>query len=187
MKTTTKFNFQNLPNKFKHFNKFKKHFIPKTLIHTLKKLNKIYNSILHNQKFQNEYTNLLHNYIKHPTPLYHTKNLNTELEKTQIFLKKKNLAHTNTHKINNTLKQNLLTQQINKKHIITKTNTNQHKITTTTIYSILKQKYIIYIKKKNINHQTLNIFQIKLLNTTIKPINSKNHTLKNTINKTIHN
>ena len=185
MKSTTKFSFQDLPDEFGRFGEFGGRFVPETLMHALEELDRVYTSISHNREFQNEYAQLLRDYVGRPTPLYHAKNLSTELGGAQIFLKREDLAHTGAHKINNALGQGLLAQQMGKKRIIAETGAGQHGVATATVCSMLNQECVVYMGEEDISRQALNVSRMKLLGATVEPVSSGSRTLKDAINETI--
>jgi len=171
------------PDKTGHFGKFGGQFAPETLMHALEELNSFYMAIKNTKEFKNSLSKLLKTYVGRPTPIYFAYNLTKQLGGAKIYLKREDLSHTGSHKINNALGQGLLTQQMGKARIIAETGAGQHGVATATVASILKQNCVIYMGEEDIKRQALNVFRMKLLGAEVVPVSSGSKTLKDAINE----
>src|SRR6188768_3640805 len=144
---TIKTSYQQ-PNEFGYYGKFGGAYIPEMLHRNVEELKTRYLEIINEASFQKEFHELLRDYAGRPTPLYYAKRLSDKY-RTTIFLKREDLCHTSAHKINNTIRQILLTLRLGKKRIIAETGARQHGVATATIYALKNVKYIVYIGEKD--------------------------------------
>jgi tryptophan synthase beta chain len=128
---------------------------------------------------------LLRDYAGRPTPLYFARNLTSRLKGARIYLKREDLAHTGSHKINNTLGQALLAQKMGKKRVIAETGAGQHGVATATAAALLGLQCVVYMGEEDIQRQSLNVFRMKLLGAEVIPVTSGSRTLKDAINEAI--
>ena len=135
--------------------------------------------------FQATFRLYLRNSVGRPTPLYFAERLSEDLGGARIYLKREDLAHTGAHKINNALGQVLLAKQMGKKRIIAETGAGQHGVATATAAALLGLECEVYMGTEDIERQKLNVFRMKLLGTTVVPVNSGTKTLKDAINEAL--
>ena len=127
-------------------------FIPEMLYPNVKELQENYLKIIHEKSFQNEFAQLLREYVGRPTPLFFLFRL-SEKYNTNIFLKREDLCHTGAHKINNTIGQILLAQKLGKKRIIAETGAGQHGVATATVCALKGLECIVYMGQKDMERQ----------------------------------
>jgi len=175
-----------LPDSNGHFGNFGGKFVPETLMPALEELERAYREAKKDKKgFQQELKLLLSKYAGRPTPLYFASRLSHYLGGAKIYLKREDLAHTGSHKINNTLGQALLARRMRKKRIIAETGAGQHGVATATASSLLGFPCDIYMGEEDIKRQRLNVFRMRLLGARVIPVKSGSKTLKDAINETI--
>ena len=160
-------------------------YVPETVIPALEELEEAYASITDDAEFQSELNDLLDHYVGRPTPIYHAARLSAEIGGAQIYLKREDLAHTGAHKINNALGQALLAKRLGRSRIIAETGAGQHGVATAAACAMLGLECIVYMGEVDLHRQTLNVFRMKLLGTTVVPVLSGSRTLKDAINETI--
>jgi len=173
------------PDKKGHFGIFGGRYVPETLMTPLEELERVYLSTKKDPLFKNELNSYLRSYAGRPTPLYFAKRLTEELKGPRIYLKREDLTHTGSHKINNTLGQAMLAVKMGKKRIIAETGAGQHGVATATAASLLGLKCTVYMGEEDIQRQSLNVFRMKLLGAEVIPVSSGTKTLKDAINEAI--
>jgi tryptophan synthase beta chain len=173
------------PDKSGHFGIFGGKYVPETLFSALDELEKAYLSERRDTLFQRELNFYLKNYAGRPTPLYFAKRLTEELKGAKIYLKREDLAHTGSHKINNTLGQALLAKKMGKKRVIAETGAGQHGVATATAAALLGLTCAVYMGEEDIQRQSLNVFRMKLLGAEVISVSSGSRTMKDAINEAI--
>ncbi|MEO9210747.1 MAG: pyridoxal-phosphate dependent enzyme, partial [Ginsengibacter sp.] len=159
-------------------------FVPEMLYANVKYLQDNYLKIINELSFQNDFQNLLKDYVGRPTPLYLAKRL-SEKYNAQIYLKREDLCHTGAHKINNTIGQIILAERLGKKRIIAETGAGQHGVATATVCALKGLECIVYMGEKDIERQAPNVARMKMLGATIIPALSGSKTLKDATNEAI--
>ena len=159
-------------------------YIPEVLYKCTEELRKAYADILESREFQEEYRQLLKDYVGRPSPLYEAKRLSKKYG-AQIFLKREDLNHTGAHKINNALGQVLLAQRMGKTRIIAETGAGQHGVATATACALLNMPCCVYMGKTDIERQMPNVERMKMLGAEVKPVTCGNMTLKDAVNDAI--
>ncbi|MFI5141495.1 MAG: tryptophan synthase subunit beta [Bacteroidia bacterium] len=159
-------------------------FIPELLHENVKEIQENYLKIIYEEEFQKEFTNLLHDYVGRPTPLYHAKRL-SEKYKTNIYLKREDLNHTGAHKINNTIGQILLAKRLGKTRIIAETGAGQHGVATATVCALMNLECVVYMGEVDIKRQSPNVARMKLLGAKVVPATCGSKTLKDATNEAI--
>ena len=159
-------------------------FVPEMLFSNLDELEKNYNKIISDKDFQNDYNNLLKDYVGRPTPLYLAERI-SEKYQCKIYLKREDLCHTGAHKINNTIGQILLAKKLGKKRIIAETGAGQHGVATATVCALAGIECIIYMGAVDIKRQAPNVARMKMLGATIVAAESGSKTLKDATNEAI--
>ncbi len=132
-----------------------------------------------------EFNLLSRDYSGRPTPLYPAEKLTRHCGGARIFLKREDLAHTGSHKINNALGQGLLARRIGKKRIIAETGAGQHGVATAAVCAMLGLECIIYMGEEDMRRQSLNVFRMKLMDAEVRSVSSGSRTLKDAINEAI--
>jgi tryptophan synthase beta chain len=172
------------PNVQGYYGKFGGAFIPEMLHPNVEELRSKYLDIIYDPAFQKEYKGLLHDYVGRPSPLYYAKRL-SEQYGTQIYLKREDLCHTGSHKLNNALGQILLAERLGKKRIIAETGAGQHGVATATVCALKGVECIVYMGEKDIERQAPNVARMKMLGATVIPATSGSKTLKDATNEAI--
>lgn len=165
------------------FGEFGGKFVPEVLIHPLKELEEAYEYYRRDKKFQEELNYYLKDYAGRPTPLYLAERLTESWKGARVYLKREDLNHTGSHKINNTLGQALLAKKMGKKRIIAETGAGQHGVATATVASLLGLECEVYMGAKDVERQKLNAFRMKILGAEVIPVYSGSQTLKDAINE----
>lgn len=171
------------PDEHGHFGKYGGMFIAETLVPLILDLQKAYQSIQKDPRFQNELTYYLKNYVGRPSPLWFAKQLTNLANGAKIYLKREDLNHTGAHKINNVMGQILLARRMGKTRIIAETGAGQHGVATATVCALFNMECVIYMGKLDIERQKPNVFRMELLGAKIIPVTAGNATLKDAINE----
>ncbi|MCS6796643.1 MAG: tryptophan synthase subunit beta [Raineya sp.] len=175
---------QKNPTKQGYYGNFGGAYIPEMLYPNVAELESVYLSVIYSESFQKEFWDLLRNYVGRPSPLYFAKRL-SEKYNTQIFLKREDLNHTGSHKINNTIGQILLAKHLGKKRIIAETGAGQHGVATATVCALMGLECVVYMGEVDMERQKPNVERMKLLGATVKPATSGSKTLKDATNEAI--
>lgn len=172
-----------IPNEKGYFGSFGGKFVPETLIPALEELEFMYKKYRNNDKFQEELNYYLTNYVGRPTPLYYAQRLSEEIGGAKIYLKREDLNHTGSHKINNTIGQALLAKKMGKKRLIAETGAGQHGVATATAAAMLGLKCTVYMGATDVKRQHLNVFRMKILGAEVIEVNKGSQTLKDASNE----
>src|SRR6185436_11215825 len=170
------------PNEFGYYGKFGGAYIPEMLHRNVEELKKRYLEIMNETSFQKEFQQLLHDYAGRPTPLYHAQRLSRQYG-TTIYLKREDLCHTGSHKINNTIGQILLAKRLGKQKIIAETGAGQHGVATATVCALMGMECIVYMGKLDMERQRPNVERMRILGASVVPALSGNMTLKDATNE----
>ena len=157
-------------------------YIPEMLLYNIKELNDNYLKIINDQSFLKEFNELLKNYVGRPSPLYFSKNLSRKYS-AKIYLKREDLNHTGSHKINNTIGQILLAKRLKKSRIIAETGAGQHGVATATVCALMGLKCIVYMGATDIKRQSPNVARMKMLGAEVISVTSGSSTLKDATNE----
>lgn len=172
------------PDSQGYYGQFGGAYIPEMLHRNVEELRNQYKSITSSEDFRDEYHSLLHDYVGRPTPLYHAARLSAQFN-TNIYLKREDLCHTGSHKLNNALGQILLALRLGKKRIIAETGAGQHGVATATVCALKGIECIVYMGEKDIQRQAPNVARMKMLGATVIPATSGSKTLKDATNEAI--
>ncbi len=159
-------------------------YIPEMLIPNIENLRKNYLRILSSGSFQKEFNSLLCDYAGRPSPLYHAKRLSDQYG-CHIWLKREDLNHTGSHKINNAIGQILLAREMGKKRIIAETGAGQHGVATATVCALMGMECIVYMGETDIERQAPNVSRMKMLGAQVVPAVSGSRTLKDATNEAL--
>lgn len=157
-------------------------FVPEILLPNVEELAASYLPIIESNEFQKEYRDLLRNYVGRPTALTHAKRL-SELYGANIFLKREDLCHTGSHKLNNALGQILLAKRLGKTRIIAETGAGQHGVATATICALLDLPCYIFMGETDVQRQKPNVERMRMLGASVVPVTSGSKTLKDSMNE----
>lgn len=159
-------------------------FIPEMLYPNVEELRSQYVQIMQEPAFQEEFKQLLKDYVGRPTPLYYAKRF-SEKYGTKVYLKREDLCHTGAHKVNNTIGQILMAQRLGKTRIIAETGAGQHGVATATVCALMGLECIVYMGAVDIERQAPNVARMKMLGATVRPAMSGSRTLKDATNEAI--
>ena len=174
---------KTLPDKNGHFGIFGGRYAAETLMPALLELERAYCSIRRDKAFHDELNAYLHDYAGRETPLYEAKGLAEKLGGARIYLKREDLNHTGSHKINNTLGQALLARLMGKKKVIAETGAGQHGVATATVAALFGMECRIFMGEEDIRRQAPNVFRMKILGAEVVPVSSGTATLKDAMNE----
>jgi tryptophan synthase beta chain len=167
-----------------YYGEFGGAFIPEMMYPNIKELSEKYLSILDDPDFKKEYAALLRDYAGRPSPLFYAGRF-SELYKTRVYLKREDLNHTGSHKINNTIGQILIAKRLGKTRIIAETGAGQHGVATATVCALMGLKCVVYMGKLDVDRQEPNVMRMKMLGAEVIPVFSGNMTLKDATNEAI--
>lgn len=170
------------PNEKGYYGRYGGRFVPETLIPALDKIEQAYRQMSVDPEFQAELDYYLKNYVGRESPLYLCERLSRELG-ARIYLKREDLNHTGSHKINNTLGQALLAKRMGKERLIAETGAGQHGVATATAAAVLGIKCTVYMGARDMQRQRLNVFRMRMLGAEVKEVNKGSQTLKDATNE----
>lgn len=173
-----------LVNEEGYYGEFGGAYIPEILHRCVEELRTTYLQVLQSESFQQEFRQLLRDYVGRPSPLYLAKRL-SERYGCKIYLKREDLNHTGAHKINNTIGQILLARRMGKTRIIAETGAGQHGVATATVCALTGMECVVYMGKTDVERQHINVEKMKMLGATVVPVTSGNMTLKDATNEAI--
>lgn len=159
-------------------------YIPEMLYPNVKNLKEQYLTIINSESFRTEFDALMRDYVGRPSPLYFSQRLSDKYN-AQIYLKREDLNHTGSHKINNTIGQILLAKRLGKKRIIAETGAGQHGVATATVCARAGLECIVFMGEEDVKRQRPNVEKMEMLGATVIPAMSGNRTLKDATNEAI--
>lgn len=160
-------------------------YIPETLMNEIIKLEEAYEYYKNDPEFNQELDFLLKEYAGRPSLLYYAEKMTKDLGGAKIYLKREDLNHTGSHKINNVLGQVLLAKKMGKTRIIAETGAGQHGVATATAAALLDMECEIFMGKEDTDRQALNVYRMELLGAKVHPVVSGTQTLKDAVNETM--
>ena len=160
-------------------------YISETLMNEIIKLEKCYEAFQKDSEFMEELNALLKEYAGRPSLLYYAKKMTMDLGGAKIYLKREDLNHTGSHKINNVLGQVLMAKKMGKTRVIAETGAGQHGVATATAAALLGLECEIFMGKEDTDRQALNVYRMELLGATVHPVTSGTMTLKDAVNETM--
>jgi tryptophan synthase beta chain len=158
-------------------------YIPETLVAAVERLAVEYDKARRDPAFQAELDRLLKHYVGRPTPLWFARRLSEHFGRARVYLKREDLAHTGSHKINNTLGQCLLAVRMGKKRVIAETGAGQHGVATATAAAALGLACRVYMGSEDVRRQQLNVFRMKMLGAEVVEVSAGSATLKDATNE----
>lgn len=160
-------------------------YIPETLMNAVIKLEEAYNYYKNDPEFVAELNDLLNDYAGRPSRLYYAEKMTKDLGGAKIYLKREDLNHTGSHKINNVLGQVLLAKRMGKTRVIAETGAGQHGVATATAAALLGLECEVFMGKEDTDRQALNVFRMELLGAKVHAVTSGTQTLKDAVNETM--
>lgn len=167
-----------------YYGEFGGAYIPEILHRCVEELRLAYRRVIDSPDFQEEFAQLLRDYVGRPSPLYLARRL-SEQYGCKIYLKREDLNHTGAHKINNAIGQVLLARRMGKRRIIAETGAGQHGVATATVCALMNMECVVYMGKTDVERQHVNVEKMKMLGATVRPVTSGNMTLKDATNEAI--
>jgi tryptophan synthase beta chain len=172
-----------LPDARGHFGPYGGIFVAETLMPALEELNAAFEACRKDAAFIAEFENELRHYVGRPSPIYHARRLSEHLGGAQILLKREDLNHTGSHKVNNCIGQALLARRMGKPRVIAETGAGQHGVASATVAARYGFKCVVYMGTEDVVRQAANVYRMKLLGATVVPVESGSKTLKDALNE----
>ncbi len=160
-------------------------YIPETLMHAVIELEKAYEYYKNDPQFNKELQELFHEYTNRPSLLYYAEKMTKDLGGAKIYLKREDLNHTGSHKINNVLGQVLLAKKMGKKRVLAETGAGQHGVATATAAALMDMECTVYMGREDTERQALNVFRMELLGAKVVAVESGTKTLKDAVNEAL--
>ena len=170
-------------SKIGRFGEFGGQYIPETVMTAVHELEKAYDKYKDDPEFNKELQELYHNYAGRPSLLYYAEKMTKDLGGAKIYIKREDLNHTGSHKINNVLGQILLAKKMGKKRIIAETGAGQHGVATATVCALMGLECEVYMGETDMKRQSLNVYRMNLLGAKVTGVASGTATLKDAINE----
>jgi tryptophan synthase beta chain len=168
-----------------HFGPYGGRFLPEALIGAMDELSAEYEKARVDPEFTDEFARLLRDYAGRPSLLTEAPRFAKHAGGARVFLKREDLNHTGSHKINNVLGQALLTKRMGKKRVIAETGAGQHGVATATACALLDLDCVVYMGEVDTERQALNVARMKLLGAEVIPVKTGSRTLKDAINEAL--
>lgn len=172
-----------VPDELGHFGPFGGRFVPEALMAALDEIEDAFRKAQHDPSFHAELQDLLTNYTGRPSALTQAKRFSEYAGGATILLKREDLNHTGSHKINNVLGQALLTKRMGKTRVIAETGAGQHGVATATAAALMGLECVVYMGEEDTKRQALNVARMRLLGATVVPVTTGSKTLKDAINE----
>lgn len=160
-------------------------YIPETLMHAVIELEKAYEYYKNDPQFNKELQELFHEYANRPSLLYYAEKMTKDIGGAKIYLKREDLNHTGSHKINNVLGQVLLAKKMGKKRVLAETGAGQHGVATATAAALMDMECTVYMGREDTERQALNVFRMELLGAKVVAVDSGTKTLKDAVNEAL--
>src|SRR5947208_7582718 len=170
--------FRTGPDESGHFGLFGGRFVAETLMPLILDLEKAYAEAKADPQFRVEMEGYLKHYVGRPSPLYYAERLSEHLGGAKISLKREELNHTGSHKMNNVLGQILLARRMGKQRIIAETGAGQHGVATATACARFGLQCVVYMGEVDVERQKPNVFRMKMLGAEVRPVQAGAKTLK---------
>ena len=167
------------------FGRYGGQYVPETLMNAVNELEEAYNHYKDNPEFNKELTDLLNNYVGRPSLLYYAEKMTKDLGGAKVYLKREDLNHTGSHKLNNAMGQVLLAKKMGKTRVIAETGAGQHGVATATAAALMGMECEVFMGKEDCERQALNVFRMELLGAKVHPVTSGTMTLKDAVNETM--
>ena len=177
--------FRNGPDERGHFGQFGGRFVAETLMPLILSLEEAYAAAKADPAFQAEMDGHLAHYVGRPSPLYLAERLTAHLGGARIYLKREELNHTGSHKVNNVLGQIMLARRMGKERIIAETGAGQHGVATATLCARFGLQCVVYMGAVDVERQKPNVFRMKMLGAEVVPVQSGSRTLKDAMNEAL--
>ena len=167
------------------YGEFGGQFVPETLMNAVIELDHAYSKYRKDPEFLREVDDLNHRYTNRPSPLYYADRMTRDLGGAKVYLKREDLNHTGSHKINNVIGQCLLAKKMGKTRVIAETGAGQHGVATATLAAYFGLECEIFMGAKDVERQALNVYRMELLGAKVHPVTSGTGVLKDAVNETL--
>ena len=167
------------------YGEFGGQFVPETLMNAVIELDHAYSRYRKDPEFLREVDDLNHRYTNRPSPLYYADRMTRDLGGAKVYLKREDLNHTGSHKINNVIGQCLLAKKMGKTRVIAETGAGQHGVATATLAAYFGLECEIFMGAKDVERQALNVYRMELLGAKVHPVTSGTSVLKDAVNETL--
>jgi tryptophan synthase beta chain len=178
-------NESNEPDELGRWGVYGGRFVPETLMSPLEELTEAFAAARRDESFAAEFDALLRDYSGRPTPLFRAARLTERAGGALLYLKREDLSHTGSHKINNALGQVLLARRMGKRRVIAETGAGQHGVATATVCALFGLSCVVYMGAEDMARQSLNVFRMRLLGAEVRPVEGGSRTLKDAINEAL--
>ncbi len=175
--------YSAVPDPSGHFGEYGGRFVPEALVAALEELSAAFHAAQADPSFRTELSRLLRDYTGRPSPLTDAPNFAAHAGGARILLKREDLNHTGSHKINNVLGQALLTKRIGKRRVIAETGAGQHGVASATAAALMGLECTVYMGEEDTRRQALNVARMQLLGAEVVPVTTGSRTLKDAINE----
>lgn len=165
------------------FGEYGGQYVPETVMNAVQELEAAYERVRRDRAFQKELLEYYKNYAGRPSMLYFAEKMTKDLGGAQIYIKREDLNHTGSHKINNVLGQMLLAKKMGKRRVIAETGAGQHGVATATAAALFGLTCEVYMGAEDVERQSLNVYRMELLGAKVNPVYSGTKTLKDAINE----
>ena len=172
-----------MKKKVGRFGDFGGQYVPETVMNAVHELEQAYDFYKNDPQFQKELTDLYHNYAGRPSMLYYAEKMTKDLGGAKIYIKREDLNHTGSHKINNVLGQVLMAKKMGKTRVIAETGAGQHGVATATAAALLGLECDIFMGKEDTDRQSLNVYRMELLGARVHSVTTGTMTLKDAVNE----
>ena len=172
-----------MSKKVGRFGDFGGQYVPETVMNAVHELEQAYDFYKNDPQFQKELTDLYHNNAGRPSMLYYAEKMTKDLGGAKIYIKREDLNHTGSHKINNVLGQALLAKKMGKKRLIAETGAGQHGVATATVAALFGMECEVYMGEEDMERQALNVYRMNLLGAKVTGVKSGTRTLKDAVNE----
>jgi len=176
---------RQLPNERGYFGEFGGKFVPETLMPALIELEQAYRKAMKDPVFNKLLHTILRDYVGRPSPLYLAERLTKAYGGARLYLKREDLNHTGSHKINNTIGQALLARRMGKTRLMAETGAGQHGVATATVCARFGLECVVYMGAEDMRRQALNVFRMRLLGARVQPVTAGTATLKDATSEAI--
>lgn len=167
------------------FGEFGGQYVPEALMNAVLELQEAYGKYINDPGFLNDLQEMNRKYTGRPSPLYFAERMTEDLGGAKIYLKREDLNHTGSHKINNVIGQCLLAKRMGKKRVIAETGAGQHGVATATLAAYLGLECEVFMGAEDVSRQALNVYRMELLGATVHPVTSGSAVLKDAVNETL--
>ena len=185
MATSPANSLTSVPDERGRFGEFGRRYVPETLMYALDQLTEAWQSARNDPDFDQQFKELLHNYVGRPNPLYFAERLSERCGGARIYFKREDLNLTGAHKINNTIGQILLTLRMGKGRVIAETGAGQHGVATATACARFGIPCVVYMGEEDVRRQKLNVFNMQTMGAVVRPVTTGSRTLGDAVNEAL--